>query len=250
MCSLTAWFRRCLVAAVVVLAPQAARAEWRPLPVQRLDVQLTAPYDFARLTDVIVLELFGTPPERVQQLRDRGVAVVCRVAAGLWENWRPDARSYPEAALGHSPTGWPGERLVDIREPNLRPILERRLDLCRAKGFVGVLLTYADGYARTTGFPITANDQLAFNRWLAEAARARSLAVGLENDLAQTAQLVDAFDFLVSDDCIAAEDCAGVQPFLTVNKPVQLLAYTNVPHRMDAYCAAAARIGAPLIFKI
>ena len=61
--------------------------------------------------------------------------------------------------------------------------------------------------------------------------------------------LATAFDFLVADDCVAKNDCAGVRPFLAAGKPVYLVAYTNVPHRMDAYCALAAKVGAPLIFK-
>jgi hypothetical protein len=112
-----------------------------------------------------------------------------------------------------------------------------------------VLFTDADGYARASGLALTPQDQLAFNRWLAEAAHARGLAAGIRNDLTQARELAPAFDFLVADSCAAAGDCGGVRPYLAAGKAVFLVAYTNLPQRMDAYCAVAARTGIPLIFK-
>src|SRR4051794_41879378 len=99
-----------MFAAASAQVAQAASGSWRPRTGQRLDIQLTAPYDYARPTDMIVLEPFGTPPERVQQLQDQGVAAVCRVAAGLWGDWRAGAPPLPAAAVGRRPAGWAGGR--------------------------------------------------------------------------------------------------------------------------------------------
>ena len=228
----------------------AQAAGWRPsLDERRLDLQLTAPFDLVRPADIVALELFGSSSERLQRLRERGVATLCHMAAGLWENWRPDARDFPQAALGRSPSGWRGQRWLDVRHPGLRPILERRLDLCRQRGFDGVVLAGLDGHERDPGFDLTPQQQLAFNRWLAEAAHSRGLAAGIVNDLGQAAKLTASFDFLIADRCAAAGDCAAVRPFLEAGKPVYLVAYTNQARRMDAYCAVAAEVGAPLIFK-
>jgi hypothetical protein len=239
------------IAVHLVGIPVAGAATWRPAPVERrFDIQLSQPFNLARPADALALELFGTSPERVGQLRARGVAPVCRVAAGLWENWRPDAGQFPKPALGRSPTGWQGQRWLDVRNPALRPILAKRLDLCRQRGFDGVLLAGLDGYARDTGFDLKPTDQLAFNRWLAEAAHARGLAAGIVGDLVQAADLAPVFDFLVDDTCAtSAEGCAAAEPFRAAGKPVFLIAYTNAPRKMDAACAAAAEIEAPLIFK-
>lgn len=225
---------------------------WRPDPTERrFDLQLTAPFDLARPVDVLALDPFGTAPERLKRLRGKGVATVCHLAAGVWENWRPDAPSFPRAALGRSPTGWQGQRWLDLRQPALRPILEKRLDLCRERGFDGVLLAGLDGHRRASGFDLKPADQLAFNRWLAEAAHARGLGAGIVGDLAQAAELAPAYDFLVAEGCTAGGDgCpAGVRPFLAAGKPVYLVAYTNNRQRMDTGCALAAELGAPLIFK-
>jgi hypothetical protein len=82
----------------------AAKAAWRPGHDQHLGIQLTVPYDLARSVDTLVLEPFNTSPERIELLHGRGVATVCYLAAGVWQNWRPDAASVPKAALGQSPT--------------------------------------------------------------------------------------------------------------------------------------------------
>ena len=251
---ISSWGRLAVLALCTVLgvacSQPAVADSWRPAPGQRLDVQLTAPFDLARRADALVLELFTTGAERVAELHRRGIAAVCRVAAGLWESWRPDASSFPAAVLGRRlPGRSPAARLVDVRAAALRPILERRLDLCRDRGFGGVLFTDAEGYARASGFALTPHDQLAFNRWLAEAAHARGLAAGIWNDLAQARELAPAFDFLVADRCAAAGDCGGVRPYLAAGRAVFLVAYTNQPRRMDAYCAVAAQTGAPLILK-
>lgn len=230
--------------------PARATAGWRPSPAERrFDLQLTPPFNLARPTDVLALELFGTTPERLKRLRRQGVATVCHLAVGLWENWRPDAGRFPREALGRSPTGWRGQRWLDVRHPGLRPVLEKRLDLCRARGFDGILLAGRDGHAQDSGFDLKPEDQLALDRWLAEAAHARGLAAGLMGDPGQTASLAAAFDFLVADGCAAAGDCAAARPFLAAGKPVYLVAYTNAARWMGTYCALAAEVGAPLIFK-
>ena len=56
------------------------------------------------------------------------------------------------------------------------------------------------------------NEQLAFNRWLAEAAHQRGLAVGIVNDLDQAAELATSFDFLIADSCVAHGDCTPALP--------------------------------------
>ena len=169
--------------------------------------------------------------------------------AGAWESWRPDAGQFPQPVIGQRTEGRADQRWLDIRQASLRPILERRVDLCRDRGFDGVLFAGLDGYARNSGFDLTADQQLAFNRWLAEVAHARGLAAGIINDLDQAAELANAFDFLIADACIDQSNCAAVQPFLAANKPVFLLDYTNVARRMNEHCAAAMKIGAPLVFK-
>ena len=104
-------------------------------------------------------------------LKAAGRRVICYVNAGAFEEWRPDAKRFPKAVLGKDLDGWPGERWLDIRQwGKLEPILAARFDTCRAKGFDAVEPDNVDGYANDSGFPLTAADQLTFNRRVADLA--------------------------------------------------------------------------------
>jgi hypothetical protein len=249
---LGAMVRRLLLAAACLLGigSPAAEAGWRPASDQTFDLQLTQPLNLVRPVNAIALDLFTATPEQMSELRARGVATFCYIAAGVWESWRPDAGSFPETALGSSVTGWPGQRWVDPSSPALDTILVARLDLCRERGFDGVLVAGLDQPAEGTGFTAIAEQRLAFQRRLAEAAHARDLVAGAFGGLAEPAELVDAFDFLVADGCLAKDGCAkALEPWRTAGKPTYLVAYTNQAGKMERLCSEAAELGLQLIFK-
>jgi hypothetical protein len=168
------------------------------------------------------------------------------VSVGAWERWRADAARFPHAALG-ADNGWPGERWLDIRRIGaLAPLLRARLARCRAKGFDAVEPDNVDGYANRSGFPLTAADQLRFNRWVARAAHAERLAVALKNDLEQAPALVRSFDFAVLEQCFEYRECERVRPFLHAGKGVYDAEYA-LP--ASAFCAQARRLGINAIRK-
>jgi hypothetical protein len=104
----------------------------------------------------------------VSAIHAGGGHAVCYVSAGSWEDWRPDAGAYPANVLGAS-NGWPGERWVDIRRTDiLGPILDARVAKCKTAGFDAVDFDNVDGYTNTTGFPLSASQQLTFNRMINE----------------------------------------------------------------------------------
>jgi hypothetical protein len=221
-----------------------------PGPRDAFDIQLTAPFQLEREVATVGLALDDASPSRLHELEARGVRTVCLINAGAWENWRPDSGAFDQRLIGANFAGWPGERWLDIRaQEALRPIMARRLDLCRSKGFDGVLLRNLDAYAHQTGFPLTAKDQLAYNRWLAAEARSRGLAVGLMNTLELVPELVDDIDYAVSEGCFDMDACAALLPVRRADKAAYVIEYTNVRRKMDAYCAAAAELDLQLIFK-
>jgi hypothetical protein len=95
-----------------------------------------------------------------------------------------------------------------------------RLELAVTKQCDRVVSDNVDGYQNDPGFPVTAADQLEFNRFLATAAHSRGLAVGLKNDLDQIAKLVGDFDFAVNEQCHEFSECDQLQPFIAAGKPV------------------------------
>jgi hypothetical protein len=200
--------------------------------------QLSGTPDVTLDVEVYDLDLFETSERVVTSLRARGIRTICYMSAGAWESWRPDADQFPAAVRGRS-NGWPGERWLDIRQLDvLRPLMESRLDLCKSKGFDGVEPDNIDGYTNDTGFPLTYHHQLTYNRFIAAAAHARGLSVGLKNDLEQVADLVDSFDWALSEECFRYQECHLLLPFIERGKAVFHVEYDRRP---EEFCAAAKR---------
>ena len=238
--------------APVEAAPPAVPADgiWQPLPGLRWQLQFTDPFDAGVTANAYDLDLFDTDPATVAALQARGARVICYLNAGAWEDWRPDADQFPEQIIGRKYQGWPGERWLDIRRIDLlAPLLTARLDQCAAKGFDGVEPDNLDGYDNKTGFDLTAEDQLAFNRWLADQAHARGLAVGLKNDPLQAAELEPWFDFAVAEDCFDQDWCALFAPFLAAGKPVVAIEYTDTKIELEDFCPQAAALGFDALLK-
>jgi hypothetical protein len=213
---------------------------WKPPLGSTLQVQFGGDVDQSVQASVYDLDAFDTDAAAVSSLHAAGRHVVCYVDAGTWEKWRPDAGLYPKEVKGKA-NGWPGERWLDVRRlAVLGPILDARLDLCAAKGFDAVELDNVDGYANRTGFELTAADQLAFDTWLADAAHARGLGVGLKNDLDQVPQLVSSFDFSLDEQCAQYKECDALSPFVAAGKPVFEIEYKLKTSR---FCAQAAALG-------
>ncbi len=241
--------RMALVLALVLAATQ-AQAAWRPSVREPFDIQLTSPFQLGRKTALIALGAVETSAARLQDLQSRGVHTACVINAGAWENWRPDSGAFDKRLVGTPTTGWPAERWLDVRALDaLGPVMARRLDLCRDKGFDAVLLRNLDGYRHRSGFPLSAKDQVAYNRMLAQAARERGLVVGLMNTGDLAAELVDSFDYAVSEGCFEDGDCEEYLPFKRADKPVFVVEYTNLQRKIDRYCAEAAELGMQLVFK-
>lgn len=189
---------------------------------------------------VLDIDMFDTAASTVAALHADGRHVVCYINAGAWENWRPDAGRYPGSVKGRALDGWPGEKWLDIRRIDvIGPILTSRLDQCGAKGFDGVEFDNVDGYSNDSGFPLTAADQLAFDRWLAARAHERGLAVGLKNTLELARQLEPDFDFAILEQCFQYRECALVTPFVDAGKSVVDIEYSLT---RGQFCTKAATL--------
>jgi hypothetical protein len=230
------------------MPPQPQPERWRPTAALTWQWQLDGePIDTSVDADVYDVDLFTTPAETVAELHARGRRVICYVSAGSWEPYRPDAGDYPEDVIGGPLEGWPDERWLDVRRLDvLRPLLAARLDLCVEKGFDGVEPDWMDSHTQDTGFAIGYDDQLRFNRMLAELAHERGLAIGLKNDLDQVAELADLFDFAVVEQCAEFGECEGLAAFVERDKPVFHAEY-DLP--VSAFCAESRRLGLSSIRK-
>ena len=209
---------------------------WKPLPGISWQWQLTGGIDTSVDVEMYDIDLFDTPASIIDVLHADGRIVICYLSAGSWEDWRPDAAAYPSEVLGNTLDGWPDERWVDIRRLDiLGPILEARFDLAVTKGCDGVETDNVDGYSNSSGFPLIANDQLVFNRFLADQAHARNLSIALKNDLDQVVDLVDDFDWALNEECYEWNECDLLQPFIDAGKAVVGVEYTGDPLEFCPY---------------
>ncbi|MGC9409840.1 endo alpha-1,4 polygalactosaminidase [Streptomyces sp. DZ1-3] len=207
---------------------------WRPRPGTAWQWQLSGKLDTSVDVPVYDIDGFDHPKATVAGLHDDGRKVICYLSTGTWEDFRPDAGRFPESVLGKG-NGWEGERWLDVRATDvLEPLMAERLDMCREKGFDAVEPDNMDGYRNETGFPLTADDQLRYNRLIAELAHERGMAVGLKNDLDQIPELVADFDFAVNEQCAQYGECADNLPFIEAGKAVFHVEYELPTER---FCA-------------
>jgi hypothetical protein len=201
------------------LAPSVSQ-RWIPTSGTPWQWQLTTPVDTGVNVPVYDIDGVENGPEVVQALHAKGRKVICYVNTGAAETFRPDYDAFPAGVLG-KPNGWKGEQSLDIRQlDTLRPIMAARFDLCRRSGFDAIEADLVDGYTNDTGFPLSANDQLAYNRMLADLSHERGLSIGLKNDLNQISALLNYFDFAINEECAKYGECDKLTPFIGAGKAV------------------------------
>jgi hypothetical protein len=232
-------------ASLALLSHGAMGADWPPIldpnpAVQppKWDWQLAVPIKVnpdptIKIYDIEMFENEKTGA--VKTLHDKGYKVICYVDVGSWENWRDDAAAFPRSILGTTYSGFPDERWLDIRDVNsaksqtgmaLANILMARFNRAKAMGCDAIEPDNMDGYDKTahesSGFPLTYEDQIYFNLWVASEVHARGMLVGLKNNINQAhdSRIYNTFDFVVSEQCFQYNECSYFSDFLRLNKPV------------------------------
>ncbi len=176
----------------------------------------------------------------VRRLQSKGRKAICYLDVGSWERYRPDRAAFPKQVIGKRYQGYPDERWLDIRRIDLlaKP-LKARFALCARKGFDAVEPDNINGFTNPTGFPLTAADQLRFNRWVARQVHRRGMSVALKNDPEQAAKLARVFDFAVVEQCFQYHECGRFLPFIKRHKAVFEAEYEIRPAR---FCDRAAAL--------
>lgn len=237
-----------IATALLLASTQAATAApaWTPAPGATWQYQLAGTVNTGVNAQVFDVDLYETPAATVAKLHSLGRKVICYISAGSAENFRPDYASFPKSVLGKS-NGWPGEKWLDIRQISiLKPIMAKRLDLCKSKGFDAVEADNIDGFSNSTGFPITAAQQIAYNKTLAWLAHSRGLSIGLKNDVEQATQLQPFFDFAITEQCFQYKECGLLAPFTKANKAVFVVEYKG---NFASICSQSKGLHFSTIFK-
>ena len=186
----------------------------------------------------------------IDELHARGRKVIGYISVGSWEDWRPDKDQFPAEVLGKDYEGWKGEKWLDIRQiDRLAPIMLARLDLCKARGFDAVEPDNMEIYTNDTGFPLTYEDQLKYALWLADEAHRRGLAIGVKNAPDQVKDLLDFFDFAITEDAFYYGWAEKMVPFIQAGKPVFAAEYTDLDGDFSTFCRQSKELAFSTILK-
>ncbi len=214
--------------------------DWSPQIGSTFQWQLTDPVDASIDSDIYDIDLFDNDKELIETLHKNGSRIICYLSVGSWEDWRPDKDDFPYSVIGRDYDGWEGEKWLDIRRIDLLgPIMIKRLDLAKEKGCDAIEPDNIDGYDADTGFPLTYTDQLRYNIWLANETHKRGMSIGLKNDVAQAADLLEYFDWAITEDCYAEGWCDDMKPFVLVGKAVFQVEYTDAGTTLNDFCTQA-----------
>ena len=198
----------------------------------------------AEPTQAVDLDGFDTSAATVAALHARGQRAICYIDVGTAENWRSDYREFPASVKGSTVEGWAGENWLDISQLSvLEPIMIARFQMCAQKGFDAVEPDNIDGYENSTGFNLTASEQLTYDEWVAQEVHALGMAVFQKNDPDQASQLEPYFDGELDEECNRYSECSAFAPYLAAGKPVLDAEYTQDGETTARFCAADEKLG-------
>jgi hypothetical protein len=187
---------------------------------------------------VIDMDGFETSTATVAKIHKAGKRAVCYINFGATETYRPDKAKFSASVIGKNYAGWAGERFLDIRKISiLAPIMEARLDMCKAKGFDAVEPDNLDSHEQDTGFAIKRADQVRYIKWISVKAHARGLSVGLKNVPDLLPDVINYFDWALTEDCFDQGWCSELRPMIAKGKAVFAVEYTDAGINFTKFCA-------------
>ncbi|MEJ0010555.1 MAG: endo alpha-1,4 polygalactosaminidase [Alphaproteobacteria bacterium] len=242
-----------LLVILFIVVTAHSRVVWKPAPAMSFDSQLENPPNAQAIPDVQVVELdIDVDDAILKSVKARGIRTICYFNAGSWESYRKDADRFTKEVLGANYSGYPDERWLDIRRIDaLAPVMSARLERCAGRGFDAVEPDNINGYRNKSGFPLSADDELAYDRWLLREAHKRGLAIALKNTPELAAQLApDGFDLAIFESCFKYRFCEqGAAPFTAAGKPVFDLEYRDEGMRPARFCPQAKKLGITALLK-
>ncbi|MCF6307418.1 MAG: endo alpha-1,4 polygalactosaminidase [Flavobacteriaceae bacterium] len=186
------------------------------------------PTNFTTEAEVIDIDAFDATPELVAILQAQDKRVIAYLSVGSVEDFREDASDFPPEIIGNVYEGFEDENWLDVRQIDLlAPIMRARLDMIQEKGFDGIEPDNINGYQNNTGFNLTEEDAKVYSRWLIEEAHSRGLSIGQKNAEELIPEMVDEFDWLLTEDAFVDDFYQQLSPYISANKAVFFVEYTD-----------------------
>jgi len=181
----------------------------------------------------------------ISQMHAKGIKVICYVPTGDAEDYRSDYSKFA-GHVGGNIDGWPGEKWININDPAVRPLLAARFQTCKNNGADAIEPDEIEAYSNNPGFAATYNDQLVFNKWVADTVHGLGMSVMQKGDSEQAKDLEPWFDGMIQEECYQYGFCADVMPYINAGKAVFLAEYQTPS---ASQCADAKAKGFSLIIK-
>lgn len=199
--------------------------------------QLTGNLNIDYDVDLYDIDLEESSKEVIDKIHKNGAKVICYFNAGAYEPYREDASKFSEDIIGKTMEGWEDEKWLDISKyEKFSDIMTERMDLAVFKNCDGIEPDNIDGYQNDTGFNISYDNQLEYNKWLANEAHRRNLSIALKNDIEQAGELVSYYDFAINEECFYYNECEKLEVFSKENKAVLGVEYEL---DIDEFCERA-----------
>jgi len=201
---------------------------WKPVAGESWQIVLLYPLnDTSTNVSVYDIDLFDNPKSTIDNLHAQNRSVICYFSAGSYEDNRPDSSQFTSNDKGKELDGWPGEYWLQTNSTNVRNIMKSRIQLAKSKGCDGIDPDNVDGYDNDNGLGLTTSGAVDYIGFLAGAAHALNLSIGLKNGGSIVENVVDLMQWEVNEQCVQYNECNLYRPFIDANKPVFQIEYTD-----------------------
>lgn len=209
--------------------PTNTTVKWQPAVGTKWQIILKsndgAPISTSVDAPIYDIDLFDNNKTVISDLQKMGRKVICYFSAGSFEDWRADAGDFKDADKGKDLDGWPGEKWLNVTSPNVRKIMQTRLDIAVTKGCDGVDPDNIDGYDNPNGLDLTKAGAIDYVNWLASQSHSRGLSVGLKNGGDIIDSVIKNMQWCVNEQCAEFDECDTYASFIEADKPVFHIEY-------------------------
>ncbi len=200
--------------------PDSTPSVWVPTQGARWLARLDGAVNIEEPAEFFYLDAQQQPADDLTSLHAQGRRYLCYLSAGTVESFRDDADLFPDHAVGNVVPEFPNERWLDVRDAEVRALMAKRIAALAEAGCDGVAPASLTGYETDSGFDLTPRDTLDYAQFVADAAHAAGMSVGLTGPSALTLELWRSFDFGLAIGCVVSSMCREYAALTAANKPV------------------------------
>jgi len=232
-----------------------AESRWATTPGEAFNYVLGHDVEISQEKAKVVDIDVNKSAEKIQQLHNAGIKVICYFSGGTLEDFRDDYNDFKAVKnlVRNTFIDWPDETWLDYRVEGIKPLMKKRMQTAVNKKCDGIEVDNLDGYTmdevKEWTNPLKKEDAIAYAKWLAETAHSLNISIGLKNTLGIIDDVGSYFDFAVNEECIQYNECKRYKNFIAQGKAVYGVTYGGMDKNKDALCKNLNGLGMSMIVK-